>query len=183
MCATCLSHEVDARGDGTRPFQQSTTQTADTMRASDQMDSYNIRAALQILHANARAPQNPQVAAEVHSLCRRRGCSALNHAYQCAVRSIEQAATKFPRPPAKLVKRLARAVVLVAELAPADGETLKLRPLDALRVDRQCADSGDGPAWDRETMDGGNNRLIGLWPEEIANATALATEGASYCTC
>ena len=63
-----LSREVVAGGDGTHTLQQSTTLKADTMRASDKMDSCNIRAALQILQTNTRAPQNLQTAAEVHSL-------------------------------------------------------------------------------------------------------------------
>ena len=63
-----LSHEVDARCDGTRTLQQSTTLKVDTMRASDKRDSCNIRAALQILQTNTRAPPNIQTAAEVHSL-------------------------------------------------------------------------------------------------------------------
>ena len=63
-----LSHEVDARGDGTRTSQQGTTQKADTTRASDKMDSCSIRAALQILQTNKCAPQNSQTAAEIHSL-------------------------------------------------------------------------------------------------------------------
>ena len=50
-----LSFEADARGDGTHTLQQSTTLKADTMRASGKMDSCNIRAALQILHARRRA--------------------------------------------------------------------------------------------------------------------------------
>ena len=57
-----------ARGDGTHTLQQSTSLKADTMRASDKMDSCNNRAALQILQTNTRAPQNVQTAAEVHSL-------------------------------------------------------------------------------------------------------------------
>ena len=63
-----LSREVVAGGGGTHTLQQSTTLKADTMRASDKMDSCNIRAALQILQTNTRAPQNLQTAAEVHSL-------------------------------------------------------------------------------------------------------------------
>ena len=59
-----LSREVDARGDGTHTLQQSTTQKADTMRASDKMDSCNIIAALQILQTSVRAPQNMQTAAD-----------------------------------------------------------------------------------------------------------------------
>ena len=43
-----LSYEMDARGDGTHTLQQSTILKADTMRASDKMDSCNFRAALQI---------------------------------------------------------------------------------------------------------------------------------------
>ena len=50
-----LAREHDARGDGTHTLQQSTTLKADTMPASDKMDSCNIRAALQILRANTRA--------------------------------------------------------------------------------------------------------------------------------
>ena len=63
-----LAREVDARGDGPHSLQQSTTLKADTMRASDKMDSCNIRAALQILQTNTRAPPNIQTAVEVHSL-------------------------------------------------------------------------------------------------------------------
>ena len=63
-----LSFEIDERGDGTHTLQQIATLKAETMRASDKMDSCNIRAALQILQTNARAPQNRQTAAEVHSL-------------------------------------------------------------------------------------------------------------------
>ena len=48
-----LSFEVDARGEGTHTLQQSTTLKADTMRASDKMDSCNIRAALQILQTGS----------------------------------------------------------------------------------------------------------------------------------
>ena len=48
-----LAREVDARGDGTHTLQQGTTLKADTMRASDKMDSCNIRAALQILQTRA----------------------------------------------------------------------------------------------------------------------------------
>ena len=44
-----LAREGDARGDGTHASQQSTRLKADTMSASDKMDSCNIRAALQIL--------------------------------------------------------------------------------------------------------------------------------------
>ena len=56
MCVRdLLSFEVDARGDGTHTLQQSTTLKADTMRASDKMDSSNIRAALQILQTSVRA--------------------------------------------------------------------------------------------------------------------------------
>ena len=58
-----LSHEVDAR-----TSQQGTTQKADTIRASDKMDSCSIRAGLQILQTNTCAPQNSQTAAEIHSL-------------------------------------------------------------------------------------------------------------------
>ena len=63
-----LSYQVDARGDGTHTLQQSTTLKADTMRASDRMDSCDILAVLQILQTSVRAPQNTQTAAEVHSL-------------------------------------------------------------------------------------------------------------------
>ena len=38
------------------------------MRASDKMDSCDIRAALQILQTSVRAPQTTQTASEVHSL-------------------------------------------------------------------------------------------------------------------
>ena len=63
-----LSHEVDARGDGTRTLQRSSALKADRMRASDKVDSCNVRAAWRILQANTRAPQNSQTAADIHSL-------------------------------------------------------------------------------------------------------------------
>ena len=63
-----LTHEVDARGDDVRSLQQSTMQKANKMRASDKMYSCNIRAALQILQTNTRAPQNLQTAAEIYTL-------------------------------------------------------------------------------------------------------------------
>ena len=53
-----LSFEVDARSNGTHTLQQSTTLKADTMRASDKMDSCNIRAALQILQTSVRAAEH-----------------------------------------------------------------------------------------------------------------------------
>ena len=55
-----LTREVDAGGDGTRTLHRSTTPKADTMRASDKMESSNIRAALEIQQTSARAPQNLQ---------------------------------------------------------------------------------------------------------------------------
>ena len=91
------------------PCSQSTTLKADAMRASDKMDSCNIRAALQILQTSVRARQNTQTAAEVHSLV---AVDADEHEIarikmQCA--AVKQAAAKFtPPPPAKLVKRTAR---------------------------------------------------------------------------
>ena len=110
-----LAREVDARGDGTHTLQQSTTLKADTMRASDKMDFCNIRAALQILQANTRAPPNIQTAAEVHSLVAvdTDEWETARIKMQCA--AIKQAAVKFLPPPAKLVKRMARGVVLAAE--------------------------------------------------------------------
>ena len=116
-----LSFEVDARGDGTHTLQQSTTLKADTMRASDKMDSCNIRAALQILQTSVRAPQNTQTAAEVHSLV---AVDTDEHEIArikmpCA--AVKQAASKFTPLPAKLVKRGARGVVLAAEPGPSGG--------------------------------------------------------------
>ena len=103
-----LSFEVDARGDRTHTLQQSTTLKADTMCASDKMDSCNIRAALQILQTSVRAPQNTQTAAEVPSLVAvdtdEHEITRIN--MQCA--AVKQAAAKFTPPPAKLVKRMAR---------------------------------------------------------------------------
>ena len=52
-----LSREVFSRGYGTHTLQQSTTLKADTMRASDKMDSCNIRAAFQILQTSARTAE------------------------------------------------------------------------------------------------------------------------------
>ena len=82
------------------------------MRASDKIDSCNIRAALQILQTNARAPQNRQTAAEVHSLVAVDvdDQEKLRIKKHCA--AVKQAAAKFPPPPAKQAKRMARSVVL-----------------------------------------------------------------------
>ena len=112
-----LSRGVDARGDGTRTSQQSTTQKADTMRASDKMDSCNIRAASQILQANTRAPQNAQTAAEIHSLgvVEADGHGTARIKMQCA--AIKKAAVTWSPSPAKLVKRMAWSV-LAAEPGP-----------------------------------------------------------------
>ena len=73
------------------------------MRASDQRDSCNIRAALQILQT--RAPQNLQTAAEVHSLVavETDERDIVRIKTQCA--AIKQAAAKISPPPPKLVKR------------------------------------------------------------------------------
>ena len=112
MCVRgLLTRVVDARGDGTHTLQQSTTPKADTMRASDKMDSCHTRAALQILQTSARAPQNLQTSAEVpslvafetdeHEIARMR--------MQCA--AIKLAAARFTHPPAKLVKRMARSML------------------------------------------------------------------------
>ena len=113
-----LAREVDARGDGTHTLQQSTTLKADTMRASDKMDPCNVRAALQILQTNTRAPPNIRTAAEVHSLVAV-GTDEQEIArikMRCA--AITQAAVKFSLPPAQLVKRMARSVPLAAEPGP-----------------------------------------------------------------
>ena len=113
-----LSFEIGARGDGTHTMQQSATLKAETMRASHKMDSCNIRAALQILQANARAPQNRQTAAQVYSLVAvdADDQEILRIKMQCA--AVKQAAAKFAPPPAKLVKRMARGVVMAAEPRP-----------------------------------------------------------------
>ena len=66
----------------------------------------------------ARAPQNTQTAAEVHSLVAvatdEQEIARIK--MQCA--AIKQAAAKFSLPPAKMVKRMARGVVLAAEWGP-----------------------------------------------------------------
>ena len=70
------------------------------------------------LQTNTRAPQNTQTAAEVHSLVAvdtdEHEIARIN--MQCA--AVKQAAAKFSHPPAKLVKRMARGVVLAAEPGP-----------------------------------------------------------------
>ena len=113
-----LSFEIGARGDGTHTMQQSATLKAETMRAPDKMDSSSIRAALQILQTNARAPQNRQTAAEIHSLVAvdAGDQETLKVKMQCA--AVKRAAAKFAPPPARLVKRMARGVVLAAEPGP-----------------------------------------------------------------
>ena len=133
-----LSREVDARGDGTHTLQQSTALEADTIRASDQMDSCNIRAALQILQTSTRAPQNIQTAAEVQSFADAHEIVLIKT--QCA--AIQQAAAKISPPPAKLVKRMARVLCWRLNQAPAVGGMLTLRPLDAPQVDQLCCENG-----------------------------------------
>ena len=93
-----LSREVFARGGGTHTLQQSTTLKAETVRASDKMDSCIFRAALQLLQTSMRAPQNMQIADEVHSLV---AVDTDEHEtvrikMQCA--AIKQAAAKFSPP-------------------------------------------------------------------------------------
>ena len=99
-------------------LQQSTTLKADTLHASDKLDSCNIGAAVQILQTSVRAPQNTQTAAEVHSLVAvdtdEHEIARIN--MQCA--AVKLAAAKFSLPPAKLVKRMATGVVLAAEPGP-----------------------------------------------------------------
>ena len=67
-CAMCCLVKLTRAEMARTSLQQSSTLKADTLRASVKMDSCNIRAALQILQTSARAPQNTQTAAEVHSL-------------------------------------------------------------------------------------------------------------------
>ena len=112
------SHEVDARGDGTHTLKQCTTLKADTMRASDEMDSCSIRAALQILQTKTRAPQNIQTATEVHSVVAVETDAHEIVRIKTQSAAIKQAAAKFSLPPAKLVTRMARGVVLAAEQGP-----------------------------------------------------------------
>ena len=136
------SREVDARGDG---LQQSTTMKADTMRASDKMDSCNIRAALQILQTNTRAPPNIQTAAEVHSL------AAVETDEQETVRIKMQCAAI--KQAAKLVKRMARGVVLAAEPGWRNADiAVSSRSEGRPAVLRECVgrhlDSGNGPTLD-----------------------------------
>ena len=154
-----LSYEVDARGDGTHNLQQSTTLKADTTRASDKMDFCDIRSALKILQTNTRAPPNIHTAAEVHSLVAvdtdEREIARIK--MQCA--AIKQAAVKFSPPPAKLVKRMARRVVLAAEPGPSSW-----RNADIAATGRTEA----GPTVLREWM--------GTWTQAmVPHQTAAAT--------
>ena len=137
-----LAREADARGDGTHTLQQSTALKADTMRASDKMDSCNIRAALPILLTNTRAPPNIQTAGEVHSLVAvdTDEQETARIKMQCA--TIKQAAMKFSSPPAKLVKRMARVLCWQRSRAPAVGGRQTSRPLDARRGDQPCCVNG-----------------------------------------
>ena len=113
-----LSREVDGRGDGTHTLQESTTLKADTMRASDNVDSCNVRAASQILQTNTRAPQNLQTAAEVHSLVAvetdEREIAQIK--MQCA--AIKQAAAIFKPPTSEIGQARGQGVVLAAEPGP-----------------------------------------------------------------
>ena len=86
------------------------------MRASGQMDSRNIRAALQILQTNTRAPQNSQTAAEVNSLVAVEADAHETTRIKAQCAAIKQAALTFSPPRAKLVKRMAKE--RCAELGP-----------------------------------------------------------------
>ena len=147
-----LSFEIDARGDGTHTMQQSARLKAEPMRASDKMDSCNTRAALQILQTNARAPQNRQAAAEVHSLVAVDASDRekLNIKMQCA--AVKQAATKFAPSPAKLVKEWPGELCSRPNQGPVDGGMQTFRQLEGLRVDQLCYVSGLAPGpglWSR----------------------------------
>ena len=130
------------------------------MRASDKMDSCNIWAASQILQTDTRAPPNIQTAAKVHSLV------AVDTDKQEIARikmQCKQAAVKFSRQPAKLVKRMARGVVLAAErMLAAEPGPSGWRNADIAAIGR----SEGGPAvlrdwigtWTQATvLDGGHN--------------------------
>ena len=137
-----LSFEVDARSIGTHTLQQSTTLMADTMRASDKMDSCNIRGGFTHPADQLCAPQNTQTAAEVHALV------AVDTDEQEIARikmqraAIKQTAVNFWAPPAKLVKRMARGVVPAPSQDPAVGGTQTSWPLDARRGDKPCCVNG-----------------------------------------
>ena len=112
------------------------------MRASDKMDSCNIRAALQVLQTSTRAPQNLQTAAEVHSLV---AVETDEHDIariktQCA--AVKQAAAKLSLLPAKLVKRMARGVVLVAEPGPSGWRNADIAAFGELKLDQLCCANG-----------------------------------------
>ena len=98
------SREVDAGGDGTCTLQQSTTLKADTMRASDKMDSCNIRAAVQILQTSTRAPQNLLTAADIHLLVAVETDEREIAPVQKQCVAIKQAATKLSPPTSKTGK-------------------------------------------------------------------------------
>ena len=185
-----LSFEIGARGDGTHTMQQSATLKAETMRASDKMDSCNIRAALQILQTNARAPQIRQTA-EVHSLVAvdAGDQETLKVEMQCA--AVKQAAAKFAPPSAKLVKRMARRLVLAAEPGPSGW-----RNADIAAIGR----SEGGPAVLREwigtwtwamvphstaKLDSDHDCTARLWSQETrtwtADAAAVPSETAPDC--
>ena len=104
-----LAREPDARGDGAHNLQQSTTLKADTC---------NIRAALQILQTSTRAPPNIQTAAELHSLVAVDTDERMIARVKVQCAAVKQAAAKISPPPAKLVKCVARGVVLAAEPGP-----------------------------------------------------------------
>ena len=134
------------------------------MRASDKMDSCNIRAALQILQKSWRAPQNTQTAAEVHSpvAFETDEHESARIKMQCA--AVKQAAAKFTLPPAKLVKRMARGVVLAAEPGPSGWRNAEIAAVGRAKGEPAVLrewighlDQGNGSTPDGETMDGGHN--------------------------
>ena len=133
-----LSRDVDARAVGIRTLQQSTTQNADTMRASDKMDSCNIRAALQILQTSTRAPQNLQTVAEIHSPAAVE-TDGLETASKRSVQRYQASRNETFTPTSKHWQS-AWPGVLYWRLSwvPADGATLTSRPSDSLSEDRPC---------------------------------------------
>ena len=118
------------------------------MRASDKMDSCKIRAALQILQSNTRAPQNIQTAAEVHSLVAVETDAHEIVRIKTQFAAIKQVAAKFSRETdgqGVLCWRVNRAPAAGGMLTWRLLEELKGEKLDAPRVGQLCCEDGWAP--------------------------------------
>ena len=109
------------------------------------MASCGIRAALQILHSNTRAPQNVQAAAEVNSKVAVDADDDEPKLIKAQCAAIKQAAQKFTSPPAKLAKRMATGLSWPLSQARVVGGKLTWLPSDVPRVAQRSYVTGSAP--------------------------------------